>query len=531
MRKRTVMVVAMTIALSGCMVGPDYRRPEIDTPADYSGTKQLSEMAASETAELDDWWAQFHDRELDSLIDRAMRGNLDLQTAVSRIREAREQTIVAGAAALPSVNADADVNRTRLSQNGGLSQIAGQFAGAGGNGQGGAQAGGGQSGGAGIGVPGSAFTTYTLGFDASWEIDVFGGVRRAVEAAQARAEQALWESRDSAVSVSAEVASDYFTLRSVQRQIALSREQIERQRQTLALVEARYKYGFVTELDVHQQRTQLGAVEASLPALEAQTAAQIHALAALLGEQPDALQAELAPTAARQSVATPLPVGLPSELLRRRPDIRAAERALAASNAEIGAAVADLFPKFTLSGMFEFVSLDLRNLLDSASRQHSATAAITWPIFSGNRIRANIQIREEQNKQALYAYRKAVIRALQDVEDALSRYANERKRNGILRDTLVEAQSALDVARSQYVAGVVDLTPVLAAQATVLDTQNQLAQSDASLDRDLVSLYKGLGGGWQDSGSDGMPATGSMSKGGVEAVGSRQASDLPGTAR
>jgi NodT family efflux transporter outer membrane factor (OMF) lipoprotein len=377
-------------------------------------------------ADLDAWWAQFQDSELDSLVDRAMRGNLDLQTAASRIRAAREQIIVAGASGLPAVNADADVNHIRLSQNSGLSQLASQLGGGPSAGQGG-QTGGSRAGG-GFALPGGGFTSYMLGFDASWEIDAFGGVRRSVEGAEARAEQALWESRDSHVSVSAEIANDYFMLRVAQRQIAVAHDQIERQRQALALTEARYKQGFVTELDVHQQRAQLASLEASLPTLDAEATAQIHALGALLGESPDTLQAELAPTQALPSPAVPVPVGLPSDLLRRRPDIRAAERALAASNADIGVAVADLFPKFNLSGMFDFVSLDLRNLLDSGSRQYGGTAAITWPIFDGNRIRANIRIRDEQNRQALYAYRKSVIRALQDVEDALTRYADERAR-------------------------------------------------------------------------------------------------------
>jgi outer membrane protein TolC len=430
-----VLIAVAAMALSACVAGPDYRKPDIATPAAYSGTKLLPETPANvRAADLDAWWAQFQDSELDSLVDRAMRGNLDLQSAASRIRAAREQTIVAGASGLPAVNADADINHIRLSQNSGLSQLAGQLGGGPSAGQAGGQTGGRQAGGSGFALPRGGFTSYALGFDASWEIDVFGGVRRSVEAAQARAEQTLWASRDSEISVSAEIANDY---------------------------------------------------------------AQIHALGVLLGEQPDALQAELAPMQPLSSAVVRIPVGLPSDLLRRRPDIRAAERALAASNADIGVAVADLFPKFNLSGMFDFVSLDLRNLLDSASRQYGGTAAISWPIFDGDRIRANIRIRDEQNRQALYAYRMTVIRALQDVEDALTRYADERKRNDALRNTLAEAQSAADVARGQYRAGLVDVTPVLTAQGTVLDAQNQLAQSDGSLDRDLVSLYKALGGGWK----------------------------------
>ncbi|MGH8324900.1 MAG: efflux transporter outer membrane subunit, partial [Steroidobacteraceae bacterium] len=345
-----------------------------------------------------------------------------------------------------------------------------------GGGAGGASGSGG-AGGGGLTVPGGNITTYTVGFDASWELDVFGGVRRSVEAAQDHAEQAVWASRDTEVTVAAEVANDYLTVRALQRQISVLRDEIARQEATLSLVSARHQFGFVTELDVRQQRAQLASAKSSLPGLHAQMLAQIHALGVLLGEQPEVLEAEF--TVAKPLSPQPpgVPVGLPSDLLRRRPDIRAAERALAASNAQIGVAVADLYPKFNLTGAFDLVSVDLKHLLEGSSRQYNSAGAISWPIFAGGKIRANIRAAKEENLQALYAYQKAVSGALQDVEDALTRYADEQKTNLALRDTLTEAQGAAEVALGQYRAGLIDFNPVLTAQGTVLNTQNQLVQS------------------------------------------------------
>jgi NodT family efflux transporter outer membrane factor (OMF) lipoprotein len=492
MIRKCLPLLLVAAALSACTVGPQYEKPDAATPPVYSDTSVLPANAVTPAeTDLSAWWAQFGDHELNALIARALQGNLDLKTATSRIREAREQEIIAGAAALPKLNADANVNHTHISQNSGLSEFANLFGGG---------TGGGGGTGSGFAPPGGGFTTYTVGFDASWEIDVFGGTRRAIEAAQAKTEQAVWTSRDTQVSVAAEVAGDYLMLCGLQRQIAVARDEIGREQQTLELVQARRRFGFVTDLDVRQPQVQLSSVRATLPDLDAQARAQVHALGVLLGEQPEALESELAAPGALPARPPTVPVGLPSDLLRRRPDIRAAERALAASNAQIGVAVADLYPKFDLTGAFDFVSLDLKHLLDLSSRQYSGTAAITWPILAGGQIHANIRAAKEENLQALYAYRKAVIAALQDVEDALTRYGDEEKKNAALRETLSGATGAAGIAASQYKAGLTDFTPVLNTQGTVLSAQNQLAASDSALDRDLVSLYKALGGGWKDSG-------------------------------
>ncbi|HEY3777085.1 MAG TPA: efflux transporter outer membrane subunit [Rhizomicrobium sp.] len=490
MNRKCLPILLVASALSACTVGPQYKKPEVSTPPAYSDVNALPTNAVTQAeAGLRTWWMQFGDPELSSLIARAIPGNLDLKTAISRIREAREEEIVAGATALPKLNADADVNHTHISQNSGLSQLASLFGGGAGGGSG-----------SGFALPGGGFTTYTVGFDASWEIDAFGGTRRAVEAAEAKSEQAIWTSRDSEVTVAAEVAGDYLMLRGLQRQIAVARDEIGHQQQILELVRARRKFGFVTALDVRQQEAQLSSARAMLPDLDADASAQVHALGVLLGVQPEALESELAAPEVLPTRVPTVPVGLPSDLLRRRPDIRAAERALAAYNAQIGVAVADLYPKFNLTGAFDFVSLDLKHLLDLSSRQYSGTAAITWPILAGGQIHANIRAAKQENLQALYAYQKAVIAALQDVEDALTRYGDEQKKNAALRETLKEAGGAADIAVNQYKAGLTDFTPVLNAQGAVLSAQNELVASDSALDRDVVSLYKALGGGWKESG-------------------------------
>lgn len=475
-------------ALSACTVGPSYRRPDVPVPAAYSAAHLPPAMPVA--AGPDRWWEQFADPELTSLVSRALMGNLDLQAASSRIRAAREQLILAGAARLPSVNADASVNETHLSQNSGISQFA-KFLGGGSSGQGGG------AGASGLGVPGTSFTTYSIGFDASWEIDAFGGVRRSIQAAQARAEQALWSYRDSEVSISAEVATDYFALRSLQRQSTITRDEIDSQRHMLELVQARQAAGFVTGLDVEQQKAELDSSEATLPTLDAQAVAQIHALAVLIGQTPESLESELTPTRPLPAVALHVPVGLPSDLLRRRPDIRVAERALAASNADIGVAVARLFPKFDLSGALDLVSLDLSHLLELSSRQYSPTAAISWPIFAGGQVRANIDLKKEQNRQALYSYSKTVIGALSDVEDSLRRYADEKQTNDALRLAVQDSRRATAIASSQYRAGLTDFTRVLTAQDSEFRAQSELAQSEGNLARDLASIYKAIGGGWE----------------------------------
>jgi outer membrane protein, multidrug efflux system len=474
---------------AGCTVGPNYRAPQPAVPPQFAATSLVPAASATGApATLATWWQQFHDAQLSALIAQAMHGNLDLQAAASRVRLAREQVIMAGAARFPAIDADAGVDAIHLSQNSGLSEFTRLF-------------GGGQSGGStsGFTLPGLNLTTYSLGFDASWELDLFGGVQRSVQAAEAQAEQTVWSQRDSEVSIAAEVAHDYWLLRSLQAQLAIANDEIDQQRRMLSLLQARRRFGFVTEQRVHAQAAQLALATAALPDLDSAVQAQIHALGVLVGEAPEALQAQL--SAAKSLPAPPpaIPVGLPSDLLRRRPDVRAAERALAASSARIGVAVDALYPKINLTGALDLVSIDLKHLLDIASRQYNVSGALDWPLFQGGRGRANVRIAEELNQQALYAYQSTVLAALRDVEDALTRYGDESKKNRALHAALDEAQAAAEIARRQFQMGLDNIEPVLAAEDTVLQARMQLAQSDGALASDLVSLYKALGGGWSHS--------------------------------
>jgi len=490
---RRALASLAALALGACTVGPNYAPPQTPTPGAYQETaaRPAAPLSATTAApsDLAAWWTRFHDPTLESLVSRALAGNLDVATAVSRIRQAREQVVIARAAALPQVNADVNVNNTLLSKNAGLTSLAGLFrGGAGGSGL--------QS--AGVGLPGTDFTTYSAGFDASWELDLFGQTRRSVEAAQGRAEAQAWSLRDTEVSVASEVAVDYLVLRALQQQNLVDQQEAQRQQQLLDLVAARHAAGYATDLDVAQQRSQLAISQAATPTLEAAARGQIHALGVLVGQPPEALSAELTPPAASPAVPPEVPVGLPAELLRRRPDIRAAERNLAAATADVGVAVGQLYPQINLTSSADLISSSLKNLISADSLQTEATAALVQHIFDGGRIRANIRATEEARQQAYYAYEKTVLGALKDVEDALARYAAEQRRNAQLRTAADASRKAYHVAEARYQSGLSDFINVLDAEGQLFAAEDRLAQSDGQLGQDLVSLYKALGGGWTD---------------------------------
>ncbi len=481
-------------ALAACTVGPNYNTPAVPTPPAYQETGAVPAASAA-TPDLSQWWSQFGDPTLDSLVQRALAGNLDVASAASKIREARQQVTIAGAAALPHVDFSPSVNNTSLSKNAGLSQLAGAFTGGGGKG-GGAPGSGAGGGSVGIGLPGTDFTTYSAGFDASWEPDLFGQTRRSVEAARGRVEAQVWSLHDTEVSVTSEVAVDYLTLRALQRQIDVALREEARQQRLVALVEARRQSGFATRLEVSQQQNQLATARAERPTLEAQARGEIHALGVLIGQPPEALSAELTPAAAPPAPPPAVPVGLPSELLRRRPDVRQAERNLAAATADVGVAVGDLYPQINLTGSADLISESLKNLVSGNSIQTSLTAALVQHIFDGGKIRANISAHKEARIQAYLAYQKAVLTALRDVEDALSRYGAEQRRNAELRASANAAQVAFDLADARYRSGLSDYINVLQTDAALTAAESQLAESDGLVDQDLVSLEKALGGGW-----------------------------------
>jgi NodT family efflux transporter outer membrane factor (OMF) lipoprotein len=481
MRARLLFLLPL---LAGCTLGPDYKQPDVPVPASFAAENTPLSVPVANQADLASWWTQFHDAELESLIARAFTANLDLKTAASRVREAREQEIVAGAAGLPTVNAMGDAarlhsGRTIFSQLGGGSSSSGSGPPSSGSGG------------------GTDVTLYSLGFDATWEIDVFGGVRRSVEAAEAGSEAARWQMRDGEVTLTAEIATDYIGLRAAQARLALLAGELRSQDTTLELVSARQKTGFITELDVNQQYALKAGTEAQIPPLEADVRTMEHAIAVLLAMESNALATELDTATPVPAIPASLPVGLPSDLLRRRPDVREAERKLAEATAEEGVAIAALYPKFNLIGAINLASNSLGSLFNSSSLNEVGVGMISWPLFSGGKGHANVRAKQEEEQQAYFAYQKVVLAAVRDCEDALARYAAEQRRFVTLQDAVARDQSSLTIATQQYQAGLTNYINVLTAESNQLQAGDQLAQSKQALAADLASLYKALGGGWQ----------------------------------
>lgn len=426
-------------------------------------------MPVEGEADLSQWWHQFGDAELQSLIGRALASNLDLLTASSRVREARQQEIIAGGVALPQVGAAG-------------------FAG-------------GLHSGSNSAVPLNGFS---VGFDASWEIDVFGGGRRGIEAAQAGTEAAIWRMRDGEMALTAEIATDYIRLRSTQQRIAILQAETQAQQDLLHVMQARAGAGFVTQLEVNQQSSLADSTAAQVPELEANVRALEHAIAVLLAEQPGALVAELDKKGTIPDIPVTLPIGLPSDLLRRRPDVRAAERELAAATAKVGVAVSHLYPKFNLIGATGLAGGSIGTLAPGASLAEFGLGSISWPIFNWGQSQANVHAKNEEAKQAYNTYQKTVLGAVQDVEDALSRYVGEQQRLLTLQRAEASAKASTAIATQQFKVGTVTYVDVLVAEVNELSVRDKLAQNQEMLAADLISLYKALGGGWT---ADGGPGT------------------------
>jgi multidrug efflux system outer membrane protein len=482
MRARLFPLAALL--LSACTeVGPDYHQPDVATPPSFAQENGPLSVPDSSEADLTRWWSALHDAELDSLISRALTANLDLQAAASRVREAREEIVVADAALQPNVSATADTAQLHSGRNF-LSLLSGS------------------SGAAAPGAPkssgGTSTSLYALGFDATWEIDVFGGAHRGIEAAEAGAEAARWEMRDGEVTLTAEIATDYIALRAAQARLAILQGELKSQNATLDLIAARAKGGFVTQLDVNQQSALSATTEAQIPTLEADARTMEHAIAVLLAADPNALVDELDKTAPMPEIPASLPVGLPSDLLRRRPDVREAERKMAEATANEGVAVSKLYPTFNLIGAVNLASNSLGSLFNTTSLNEVGVGMVSWPIFHGGEAHANIRAKEEEEQQDYLAYQKAVLAAVQDSEDALVRYAAEQRRYLALGKALARDQSSTTIALQQYQAGLTNYVNVLTAQSNELQVNDQLAQSKQALAADLASLYKALGGGWHD---------------------------------
>jgi outer membrane protein, multidrug efflux system len=488
--KGPVIIGMACCLLSACTVGPDYVKPKSAVPPQWSELQEAQPPAAP--GDLARWWTLFQDPLLDELIKQAIESNKELRIAESRIFEARARRGVVAADGYPNANTGASYFRSQQSSNLTSSMHERQ--------NNGNQGGGGTS-------PSKTppRNLFTVGFDASWEIDIFGGVRRAVEAADADISAAQENKRDVLVSLLAEVALNYIQVRSDQRRLAIARENIIAQGKTVELTEARFDAGLGTELDVAQARAQLASTEARVPLLESSSRQAMHQLAILLGQEPGALLGILTEPVPIPVGPESAPVGLPSDLLKRRPDIRRAERELAASTARIGEAKADLFPKFALVGAIGYQSMDFRDIANPASRLWSYGPSVKWPVFDAGRIRARIAAQDARQEQSLIRYEQTILTALKDVEDALVAHAKERSS----REARILAEQANErayqIASELYAQGLKDFLNVLISQLALYTAQDALAVSDQAVATFMVSLFKALGGGWDPNGGVSEP--------------------------
>ncbi|WP_375380858.1 efflux transporter outer membrane subunit [uncultured Sphingomonas sp.] len=482
---------AATLALPGCTVGPNYVAPQLPTPPAF-----VSPQAAPPPGQAIDpaqWWSAFGDPILDRLVTRALANGPDIRTATSRVREARYQEIVAGAVNKPTVSGLAGYSRLSFSNNVGFGGGA-SGASAGGSSAGGASGSSGSSGGA---LSGSSIGVFSLGFDASWELDLFGGGRRQREEAREQTEAAVWNRRDAAVTLAAEVANGYFMLRSDQSQQAIINDELVRQRRALEIAGNQALVGLTPQVDVVRQRAAITSTEARIEPLRADEQVRIHAIAILLGAAPGDLTGELSAPATELGAAPAIPAGLPSDLLRRRADVRAAERQLAAATADIGVATAQLYPSLSLTGLATLASSGLSNLISSNSLQTVGLGNAMFPVIDWGRRRATVGLRREEREQRYISYQQTVLGALRDVEDSLAQLDTERRRNATLRRAVVDAEETARSVEGQYRTGLTAQDPLLNAEANVLSAREQVVGSDSQLRQMTASLFKAIGGGWE----------------------------------
>ena len=458
----------MTVALACCTVGPNFLKPAPKMPVKWAEAPK--DEAARKPLDISQWWTIFRDPELNSLIERAVQSNLDLQIAEARIREARAQRVVVAAAYYPEIDAAGSYTRSRTSESTNPLQVSS--------------------------TPGGQ-NLFQAGFDATWEIDVFGGVRRSVQAADADIAVTVENRRDVLVTLLAEVALNYLEVRGSQIRLAVAEKNIFTQQQALEMAQARYAAGLSSELDVAQAKAQLATTEAGVPAFETSLRQAIHQIGVLLGLPPESLLEELLPMGQVPTGPPEVPAGLPSELLRRRPDIRQSEQELAAATARVGVATANLFPRFFLTGLVAQSSIDTSDFFRASSRAWSVGPTITWPVFTAGRLRAQVEVQNARQEQAAIRYEKTVLTALQDVENALVAYSKEQ----ITRDSLIQAvkanRQAVDIANELYTRGLVDFLNVIVTQRALNSSEDDLAQSAQRVSSNLVALYKALGGGWE----------------------------------
>jgi outer membrane protein, multidrug efflux system len=458
--------VISSLLLSACAaVGPDYVPPSTSVPKNWhtplKGGLSTEEM---DPQTLASWWRTLNDPDLSSLMERAVAGNLDLKKARARIREARARRGIAQAALFPTLDATGSATWSRSSNDTGT---------------------------------GKTSDLYAASLDAGWELDIFGGVRRSVEAAEGDLEATQENLRDVLVSLLAEVALNYIDVRTYQAALAVTEANLRSQSETYQLTQWRYEAGLGDELAVEQARYNLENTRSLIPPIRTSLEEAMNRIAVLLGERPGAVHDELKNRKPIPVTPLKVAVGVPANTLRHRPDVRQAERELAAQTARIGVATADLYPKFTLNGSIGLEALSFRNLSSSGTWTLWGGPGITWAIFDAGAIRQNIEVQSALQEQYLIAYEATVLSALEEVENALVAYAEQQQRRESLTEATQAAQKAVELAQQKYEAGLTDFNNVLEAQRSLLSFQEQLAKSEGTVTSNLVRLYKALGGGWE----------------------------------
>lgn len=458
-------VLLLLLALNACTtVGPNYVPPETDLPGVWAERLEggLTE-AELDPHTLSHWWKTLGDSTLDSLIERAIAANLDLRTADAQLRQARAQRAITGGTRFPTIEAGASAVRAGSSDNAGV---------------------------------GGTSELYSSSFDAGWEIDIFGGRRRAIEAADADLEAAQEAQRDVLVSVLAEVALNYVELRTFQSQLSVAEENLKNQEETLEIVQAKHDAGAVTKLDLDRAVSNVENTRSEIPRLNQNISRAENRLAVLIGEVPGDVTIELESVQPLPTPPVRVAVGVPAEALRHRPDVRRAERELAAETARIGVATAEIYPKFTLTGTIGLESLSLSNLTESDSQTFGIGPSVRWNLFDGGRTRQKIEIQNSVQEQAMVRYEASVLAAQEDVENAITAFTQEQIRYRSLNESAAAAKRAADIAKTRYDAGATNFLTVLDAQRTLLNAQDRRSASQGEIVSNPIRLYKSLGGGW-----------------------------------
>ena len=464
----------LSVWVTGCVVGPDYQVPEIKEAPGWAA--QVADGAPSRTVEgaVDiAWWKSFRDVQLSSLVERLAAQNLDLKTAAERVVQSVAQRQIAASQGLPHVDAQSSTTYNRQSPNGTLHLL--------------------------TPAPGASleYGLFRDGLTSSWQLDLFGRVRRAVEAADANTLAAVENRHGVALAAIAELAHSYMQLRGTQNRLGIAKRNLRLAEENAALVNMRFGNGVATTLDLAQARAQQATIAATLPPLRIREAELINAIGLLLGDAPRVLEAELHRSQALPRPPRKVPVGLPGALIRRRPDIREAEAHLHDATAQTGVAVASFYPDVTLNGAASVESLRLSNLFSPTSAAFAVGPSISIPIFEGGQLRGVLELRESQQQEAAIFFHKTVLQAWKEVDDALTAYREAQRRRADVARSVTENQAALQAARQRYSEGAIDFLNVITTQAQLLQSENDLADSDTQIVTDLVNLYRALGGGWE----------------------------------